>query len=134
MLFLSYSKQQDDDSKTPTSATTTTNSSGKKKGSKHHKVHAIPIAEDANCPPASYRYRVKMKDGTLQLVNANTLRLKQCSHSMFVTSFCCFYSRRKGVLTQDKVKFFLKAVLYKTNLDNRAPLRVKVSSSIVYVH
>lgn len=35
-------------------------------------------------------------------------------------------SRRKGVLTQDKVKFFLKAALYKTNPDNKAPLHVKV--------
>jgi len=70
------SKQLDDnDAKTPTpSVATATNSSGKKKSSKHHKVHAIPIAEDAACPPASYQYRVKMDDGSLRLVNANTLR------------------------------------------------------------
>ena len=77
---LSCSEQLDEDgSKTPTAATatvaaaTTTNSSGKKKG-RHYKIYAVPIAEDANCFPASYQYRVKMKDGSLQVVNATTLR------------------------------------------------------------
>jgi len=48
-------------------------------------------------------------------------------------SLCCvmcllllLFSRRKGVVTSDKLKFFLKAALYKTSLDNKSPLLVKV--------
>ena len=74
---LSSSSQPDDSSKTPTATATaaTTNSSGKKKSSRHHKVHAIPIAEDVNCPPTGYQYRIRMSDGSLHTVNANTLKL-----------------------------------------------------------
>ena len=77
-ITFSCSKQQDDGSKTPNTtlagASGAVNSSGKKKSSRHHKVHAIPIADDAKCLPASYQYRVKMKDGSLQTVKATVLR------------------------------------------------------------
>ena len=79
---MSGSKQPDENGTPATAAaattttTATTTSSGKKKG-RHHKIHAIPIAEDANCLPSSYQYRIRMKDGSLQVVNATTLRSVQ---------------------------------------------------------
>ena len=68
--LLSFSKQPGENGKTPTTAT---NSSWKKKG-RHYKIHAIPIAEEVNCPPSSYQYRVRMQNNTLQIVNASALR------------------------------------------------------------
>ena len=46
------------------------------------------------------------------------------------------FSRRKGVVTSDKLKFFLKAALYKTSPDNKSPLLVKVLCvcACTYVH
>jgi len=43
-----------------------------------------------------------------------------------ICSLLLLFSRRKGVVTSDKLKFFLKAALYKTSPDNKSPLLVKV--------
>ncbi|XP_065883446.1 bromodomain adjacent to zinc finger domain protein 1A-like isoform X2 [Dysidea avara] len=107
LVALSNSTQSDDaPSSTPKINAAPSSSSSKKKRSRR-KSYSTPIAIDATCPPAAYQYTIKMSDGLVKVVPANCL------------------SRRKGMVTSDKLRFFLKAALYKTSLDNKSPLLVK---------